>query len=296
MHVPVLYKEVCEFLEPNPGNFIVDGTVGGGGHARCIEKGIAPHGTLLAIDRDKKAIGRFRGSEHAKKVKVICHEGSYADLHQILTEHDLGLPDGILLDLGFSSEQLGASGRGFSFKKDEPLIMTYNENDVPLRDLLAKLNEAELTNIIRENGGERMAKRISRAICEAQKRKRIETSGELARIVRGALPKNYERGRIDPATRTFQALRMYANDELGHINKFLEILPQVLAPKGRILIISFHSLEDRMVKHAFHTYENEGVLELITKKPIAPSLEEKKENPRSRSAKLRVARLRANHS
>lgn len=288
MHVPVLWKEVETVLEFRPGLFVVDGTLGGGGHATMMARRIAPNGTLLGIDRDPEAIRRVRIEEEG--VRIITARGSYADLPEVLRRHGLPKPDRILLDLGFSSDQLEESGRGFSFLKDEPLLMTYDPDAEPVRTIMRRMREAELAKVIREYGGERMAGRIARAIVAAEKRKAIGTSKELAEIVRQALPKRYERGRIDPATRTFQALRIYANEELEHLEKFLEFLSEVLAPEGRVAIISFHSLEDRMVKRSFRKGAQEGQYELLTRKPIVPKEEEVAANPRSRSAKVRAVR------
>lgn len=293
-HVPVLLQEVIEGLDPKRGAFFIDGTVGGGGHAREILARIGDEGTLLGVDRDPRMIEARKG-EWGDQKNVVLAEGSYADLPEIMKAAFAGrssVPkaDGLLLDLGFSSEQLAGSGRGFSFNADEPLLMTYGDDAIPVHEILRKLDEEELARIIRELGGERMAKRVAHAICERERSVRILRSGELADIVRRALPKGYERGRIDPATRTFQALRIYANHELENLETLIAEIPHILAPGGRVAIITFHSLEDRIVKTKFKSLEKEGMLEIITKKPIVPRREEIAGNPRSRSAKLRVAK------
>jgi len=225
-------------------------------------------------------------------VGLTC--GNYADLPVILETKKMGKADGLLLDLGFSSEQLENSGRGFSFNPPaggEPLIMTYDVGRKPVKALLRGLNIKELAKIIFELSGEKFAMRIAEAIKKREAIKPIETTEELCRAIRSAVPKNYEHGRIDPATRTFQALRIYANDELGNLKKVLDNLGKILKPGGRVTIISFHSLEDKIVKQSFREEENAGRLKILTKKPITPSASEIKENPRSRSAKLRAAQI-----
>jgi 16S rRNA (cytosine1402-N4)-methyltransferase len=286
MHRPVLLKEVLHYLDPHPGDFMVDGTIDGGNHAAAIMEKILPGGKLLGIDWDEAMVA---------KSKFFAIHGNYADLPKILAREKLPRADGLLLDLGFSSEQIlggsEGSGRGFSFSetsKDEPLLMTYSDSQASVAQILREIDEQSLADVIYEFGGERMSRRIAKAIKEHGRRRPIETAGELAEIIREALPKSYERGRIDPATRTFQALRIYANDELKNLTRVLDELPEILAPGGRAVIISFHSLEDRIVKQAFQKMAKEGKVDLLTKKPIAATREEIKENPRARSAKLRA--------
>jgi 16S rRNA (cytosine1402-N4)-methyltransferase len=228
---------------------------------------------------------------------IVVH-GNYADLPEILLERDLPKADGLLLDLGFSSEQLvpsdGSAGRGFSFAESaasEPLFMTYDDSQEPVSEILRRIDEKLLADVIYEFGGERGSRRIAKAIKDRGRRKPILTAGELAETVRGALPRGYEHGRIDAATRTFQALRIYANGELKNIKKLLDFLGDVVKPGGRVAIITFHSLEDRIVKQTFQKLAKEKKLEIVTKKPIAASREEIRENPRARSAKLRVATI-----
>ena len=288
-HVPVLLQEVLEILDPHPGGFVVDGTVDGGGHARAVLERIMPGGKFLGTDLDAMLIAERRASNTDPK-NVFFIRGNYADLPEILRREGLPKADGLLLDLGFSSEQLASSGRGFSFSevsKDEPLLMTYGDEREPLRDVLKRMPEKELADIIFEFGGERRSRQIAKAIVEHRRRKAIVTAGDLADVVRAALPKGYEHGRIDRATRTFQALRIYANDELGNLQKILNGLSDVLAPGGRAAIITFHSLEDRIVKLAFRDMAKSGRAEFINKKPIVATREEIRDNPRSRSAKLR---------
>ena len=270
-HTPVLLKEVMGLLEPKAGEFFIDGTTGGGGHSRAIQEKIGPNGQLLAIDWEKTG-------------------ENYADLPQILADKNLGLADGLLLDLGFSSEQIGG-GRGFSFQTDEPLLMTYDPKAEPVKQILKRLTEEELAKIVKELGEERFPKRIARHIYDRERERPIETTMELAEIVRAAVPRSYEHGRIHPATRTFQALRIYANHELENLERVLKSLDSIVKPGGRVAIISFHSLEDRLVKNYFRDYAKAGKVRLLTKKPIQASREEAMANPRSRSAKLRCVEL-----
>ncbi len=225
----------------------------------------------------------------AANSKLILVRSNYADLPEILERENLPKADGLLLDLGFSSEQLIA-GRGFSFSgPEEPLLMTYDRYAVPVKSLIKQLNEPELAEIIKEFGEEHCVKRIAHAIKHS--RFQIETNKQLAEVVAKALPRNYEKGRIHPATRTFLALRIYANQELENLKKLLDFSERILKIGGRIAIISFNSLEDRIVKNYFREKSKEGKMEILTKKPISPSIEETKQNPRSRSAKLRAAIL-----
>lgn len=291
-HDPVMLKEAIEYLRPVPGSFIVDGTVDGGGHAEAILDALEARGTFLGIDWDsemlvaaKKTIVRFSGAD----LEVVLVPENYANLPAILLERGLPKPDGILLDLGFSTIQLELAGRGFSFLKDEPLLMTYSDSLTPVRHMLRDVREEELVTIIRTYGEERFARRIAAAIKARTKTKMIETSGELAGIIARAVPANYERGRIHPATRTFQALRIYANHELTNLETFLAALPQLLTHAGRVVILSFHSLEDRLVKNYFRDFERKKQLRVLTKKPVCASEEEIMRNPKSRSVKLRAA-------
>lgn len=302
LHTPVLLNEVIKLLNPQAGDFVIDGTVDGGGHAAAILERIMPSGKFLGLDLDteilksaKKRLAAIANSQSPISKKIFLANGSYANLPEIMREQKLPKADCLLLDLGFSSEQLessgGGNGRGFSFQRDEPLIMTYDNKRQPVREILKIATEKELTKIISEFGGERFAKMIARAIVERERIRPIETSAELAEVVRATAPKNYERGRIDPATRTFQALRIYANGELENLRKLLGCLGKIIRPGGRAAIISFHSLEDRIVKEDFRREEKAGKLKILTKKPIGPSAEEIKANHRSRSAKLRAAML-----
>lgn len=271
VHKPVLLKEVMTLLDPKPGEFFIDGTAGGGGHTKALQERVGETGQVLAIDWEKTG-------------------ENYADLAEILEKKNLGKADGLLMDLGFSSEQIGG-GRGFSFQKDEPLLMTYDPKAEPLKQILKELTEEELRKIIREFGEERYAERIARAIYEEERKRPIETTMQLVEIIKNAVPKNYERGRIHPATRTFMALRIYANHELENLEKLLQNLEKILKSSGRAAIISFHSLEDRLVKNYFRDYAKMKKLKILTKKPIQANQEEISANPRARSAKLRAAQM-----
>ncbi|MEK7554995.1 MAG: 16S rRNA (cytosine(1402)-N(4))-methyltransferase RsmH [Patescibacteria group bacterium] len=290
-HIPVLLHEVVNVLDPKTGECFVDGTLGGGGYAAEILNRFGGSGKFLGIDWDSRMLRdaqeRISGIA-GPGVELALEVGNYADLLDILGEKGFGRADGIVLDLGFSSDHVGVSGRGFSFMRDEPLLMTYSDDATPVKELIRGMDESELRGIIRAFGEERYAGRIARAIKERLRRGKIEMSGELTEIIVKALPRQYERGRIHPATRTFQALRIFANRELENLEQFIETLPEIVAPGGRVAIVSFHSLEDRIVKHGFRGIVSEGLATLITKKPITPTLSEIAENPRARSAKLRA--------
>lgn len=287
-HIPVLLNETLRLLDPKPREFFIDGTFGGGGHSKAILNKIGSRGNLLVLDWDKRAIAKGK-QELAYYKNVIFVNDNYVNLPNILQEKKLPKADGLLLDLGFSSDQLESLGKGFSFNRDEPLLMTYSNESTPVHRLLEKLSEKELAEIIWKLGEERFARKIASAIYFRQKQKPIKTSGELAEIIKGAVPGNYERGRIHPATRTFQAFRIYANKELDNLDQTLKSLDNILNLGGRAGIISFHSLEDRLVKNNFRDSAKAGKLIILTKKPITANSEEIVRNPRSRSAKLRAA-------
>jgi 16S rRNA (cytosine1402-N4)-methyltransferase len=301
VHKPVLLHEVITFLDPQPGDFIIDGTVDGGGHAAAIAQRIGPSGRLLGLDWDERLLEKCKARFADQKNVTLMH-GNYADLSNIIPTQELGKADGLLIDLGFSSEQLEASGRGFSFGEaaaQEPLLMTYDDSRVPVWQIIREESEASLANIIYEFGGERMSRRIAKAIKDHGRKTPIMTAGALADVVRVALTGGrdgehrgaYEHGRIDPATRTFQAFRIYANGELENLKTLLKNLGEIVKPGGRVAIISFHSTEDGIVKRAFQSLAKEGKVEIVTKKPVEATREEIKENPRSRSAKIRAIKM-----
>ncbi|KKU11273.1 MAG: Ribosomal RNA small subunit methyltransferase H [Parcubacteria group bacterium GW2011_GWB1_45_7] len=292
MHVPVLLHEVIEKLDPYGGEFVIDGTLGAGGHAKAFIERVSPGGKFLGIDWDRGAVERARRNLSAGGLeKFVIREGNYADLPEILAEENLGKADILFLDLGFSSDQLD-NGRGFSFQKNEPLIMTYNDEETPAYSAIRQLKKRELAEVIRTFSDERYAERIATAIYERGKKDPIKTTGELADVIKAAVPKNYEMGRINPATRTFQAIRMYINEELTNLETVLKDVKKIVGSGGRVGIISFHSKEDRIVKNYFRDMAHSGEAELITKKPLQASEEEIRNNPKSRSAKLRVLKIK----
>ena len=294
-HVPVLLKEVLEMLDPHPGEVMVDATLGAAGHGLQIAKKLVPGGSFVGIDWDWQRLQMAKevmGEEDLDLKKLVLVEDNYAKLEEILKDESLGKVDGLLLDLGFSSDQLG-EGRGFAFKgKEEPLEMTYNRNALPAYQLLPQLGQQKLIEIIRQFSDERYAPRIAKAIIERRHEgPPIVTNKDLAEVIRRAVPKNYERGRIDPATRTFMALRMYINGELDNIQNLLASLGAVMNVGGRVVIISYHSKEDAIIKSFFKEMAWEGKVKLLNKKVVKASKEEIEINPRSRSAKLRAIKI-----
>ncbi|MDO8442737.1 MAG: 16S rRNA (cytosine(1402)-N(4))-methyltransferase RsmH [bacterium] len=289
MHIPVLLNEVMEILKPQKGEFFIDGTFGAGGHSEKILEAIGEKGKLLAFDWDPKA--SERNIIILEKKNFTFANVNYANAKKFLQENNLPKADGLLLDLGFSSDQLEDSGKGFSFKKDEPLVMSYGESGPTAYEVVNTYSEEKLLEIIKELGEERFPGRIARVIVENRQKEPIKTSLQLARIIRSALPRNYEKGRIDPATRTFQALRIYVNGELENIKKILGDLESIVKSGGRVAVISFHSLEDRIVKNIFRDLKKSGKAELLNKKIISASRDEISNNPRSRSAKLRGLKI-----
>lgn len=285
VHVPVLLAEVLEWLDPQPGQHIVDGTVGGGGHAVPLAERVGPDGWVLGLDRDPAALERTALRVASWPIRLV--HGSYGDLPEILAEQGLGRVDGVLLDLGLSSDQLADAERGFSFQTGGPLDLRFDTTrGEPAWRLVKRLSAEHLANLIYHFGEERFSRRIAKALVEACRLQPRLTSEEVADIVRRVVPPSRDSQRIHPATRTFQALRIAINGELDILDTALRRLPDCLVPGGRLAIISFHSLEDRAVKIAFRADDR---LQVLTKKPITASETELVNNPRSRSAKLRVA-------
>jgi len=299
-HIPVLLNEVIKVLDPKPGEFIIDGTAGSGGHSAEILEKIGAKGKLLSIDWDSENIKNLETKFSGKKNIILVNE-NYASAAEILKKNDLDKADGLLIDLGFSSVQL-ESNRGFSFQKDEPLDMRYyvSENDPPAgggksreriqaaAEIVNSYSEKELADIFYIYGEERMSRQIAKKIVEERRKERIMTTGRLVEVVKMAVGRGYEKGRINPATRVFQALRIYVNKELENLETVLKSLSEIIRPNGRVAIISFHSLEDRIVKNYFREMEKNKSGKILTKKPIIASEEEIRSNPRSRSAKLRA--------
>ena len=285
-HEPVLTAEVIEHLRPERGGTFVDCTVGLGGHAQALLAAGATR--LIGLDRDTEALAIARDTLAPWGPRVELEHADYRTLGAILDSRHLALVDGTLADLGMSSMQLDASGRGFSFQRDEPLDMRMDRTSgETAADLVARATERELADAIFTYGEERFSRRIARAIASARLDAPVETTARLASIVRRAVPR---RGRIDPSTRTFQALRIWVNRELDGLDRFLETAVRRLAAGGRLVVISFHSLEDRIVKHTLRALSQGGdaVVRVLTKKPIVPSDAEVHRNPRARSAKLRA--------
>lgn len=287
-HLPVLLREVLEQLDPQPGQVVLDGTLGGGGHARAICQRVGSTGRVIALDRDPAAIEAGRQRMQGLPVELV--RANFCDAPEVLKQLNVAAVDAILLDLGLSSDQLADAERGFSFDSPGPLDLRFNPFEgEPASRLVNRLSEAHLAELIYRYGQERYSRRIARAIVAARHSAPIVTSRQLATIVRGAVPRTRDSLRIDPATRTFQALRIAVNDELKSLEIGLRRLPDLLKPAGRIAIISFHSLEDRRVKQAFR---DDPRLRVLTRKAIRPTVEEIEHNPRSRSARLRVAARR----
>jgi 16S rRNA (cytosine1402-N4)-methyltransferase len=285
VHIPVMLDEVLAWLNPHPGQTIVDGTLGGGGHTAVFLDRVEPGGRVVSLDRDPAPVAAAAARFAGRPLRIA--QANFCDLAEVLDQ--LGVPavDGVLLDLGLSSDQLADAQRGFSFTASGPLDLRFDtEEGDPAWALLARLNEEALANLIYEFGEERLSRRIARKIVARRATSPVRTAIELAELVRSCYPRGPKREKIDPATRTFQALRIAVNDELKSLDIALRRTADLLAPGGRLAIISFHSLEDRRVKHAFR--EDPRYREL-TRKPIVASDTEVAANPRSRSAKLRIA-------
>lgn len=304
-HTSVMVREVIASLRCRAGGVYVDGTVGGGGHAEAILQSTAPDGLLIGIDADGEALGEAEQRLAPFGDRKILVRGNFADMETILAERNVGAVDGILLDLGVSSHQLDTAERGFSFTLDAPLDMRMDRDGRrSAADLVNTLPWQELAGIIRDYGEERMAGRIARSIAKAREDSPIRTTTDLAGVVLRAMPAEAARQKIHPATRTFQALRIAVNDELTRLEKAMAGGIKRLGPGGRFSVISFHSLEDRIVKNAFRRAEKGCVcppdlpvcacgmkptLKVVTRKPVVPAADEIRDNPRSRSAKLRTA-------
>ena len=301
IHIPVLSKEIVDYLTSiAPKDHVpvyVDGTLGGGGHALLIAKALKGKVTVIGMDRDMEAVNRAKTTLlpalNDNENSLILECNNFRNLDTVLDKHGVKNVDMILLDLGISSDELDNSGRGFSFQKDEPLYMTMGDpktHPFTALDIVNGWEEDDIANVIFAYGEERYARRIAKAIVVYRQKKAIETSMELAEIVKGGVPVLYRRGKIHPATKTFQALRIAVNDELASIKEGIAKAYFRLNEGGRMAVISFHSLEDRIVKDFFKKQAKDGAI--ISKKPLRPSAEEVATNPRSRSAKLRFIEKR----
>jgi 16S rRNA (cytosine1402-N4)-methyltransferase len=285
-----MVEEVLSFLEPRKDATFVDLTVGGGGHAAVLAELLGPGGTLVGIDLDPRALelARKRLADRVAARVILIH-GNFADCDRLLAEAGIEGADGMLADLGVCSLHLDDPKRGFSFRSEAPLDMRMDtSSDLPTAaDIVNEASQGELEDIFREYGQERFARKIARLIVRERDKVPIETTEDLARIARRAYGPRWRR--IHPATRIFQALRIAVNAELDNLGRMLSVAPEVLRGGGRLAVISFHSLEDRIVKEDFRNRAAQGVYNVLTKKPVRPSEREVSENPRARSAKLRAA-------
>jgi 16S rRNA (cytosine1402-N4)-methyltransferase len=304
-HVSAMLHEAVACLSCRPGGVYVDGTIGGGGHARAICQQIMPGGILIGIDQDSDAIANAQSLLESFAPYVHLFHGNYISLPDYLDQLKINAVDGILLDLGLSQHQLESSGRGFSFQKDEPLDMRMDiRSPITAADLVNDLEETELIRIFKEYGEERWSKRIAGAIVAVRNRGKLETSRQLAEVVRSAVPgRAAAQQKIHPATRVFMALRIVVNKELERLQTFLDTAVDYLSPGGRLCILSFHSLEDRMVKQRFKALAQGCVcppdlplcacgrqpeVRLVTKKVMRPTAQESARNPMARSTRLRA--------
>jgi 16S rRNA (cytosine1402-N4)-methyltransferase len=287
-HVPVMTAEVLQHLRPEQGGLFVDCTVGLGGHSRALLEAGATR--VIGLDRDPAALARARDTLAPWGDRVELVHADYRALDEVLDQRNIDRVDGALADLGVSSMQFDAPGRGFSFQRDEPLDMRMDQTSGDsAADLVARSTERDLADAIFQFGEERFSRRIARLIVETRHETPIDTTGRLAALVRRAVPhRGYQR--IDPATRTFQALRIWVNGELDGLDRFVETAARRLRAAARLVVITFHSLEDRIVKHTLRAlHQRDGLVQVLTKKPIVAGDEEVHANPRARSAKLRAA-------
>ncbi len=281
--MPVLLAEVLDGLALQIGATVVDGTLGGGGHSRAIAERVGLRGRVVALDRDPQVVER--AGAHLPRNVTVRH-ASFTELETVLDDLGIQTIDAMLLDLGLSSDQLEDDSRGFSFRSSGPLDLRFDPTQgEPAWELLSRLREKELADLIYKYGEERASRAIARRIVQTRQHDPIRTAAELAALVRSCVRRSRHHS-IDPATRTFQALRIAVNQELDSLQSILELLPRRLRPGGRLAVISFHSLEDRLVKQAFRERE---LWQPVTKKPILAGETERALNPRSRSAKLRIA-------
>lgn len=308
-HIPVLLNEVLQYMDPQPGENLIDGTLGGAGHSKALLQKTAPGGRLLGIDLDAEAIEASRMNLKEYADRIILERGNFRDFAKFQKEHNFEPLNLFFLDLGISSKQLDDEMLGISFLKNSPLDMRLGGEEfgdrVNAEKILNEYSEDKLFNIIKNYGEERYARSIAAEIVKERKNGRIESTKELVDVISNAVPSKYKHGRIHFATRTFQALRIAVNEELANLEKVLPEILDRMAPGGRIGVVSFHSLEDRIVKRFFNNESRDCVcapevpvcvcnhrkkLELITRKPVRPTEEEVERNPRSRSARFRVAR------
>ncbi len=290
-HTPVLLQETIDNLALVPNQIVLDGTFGGGGHSELIAEKINPKGVLIALDVDEKtlSIAKKRIEDKGLEIKIYAVNENFRNVGHVLKSLGIEKIDRALLDLGFSSDQISEGGRGFSFMKDEPLEMTLSgKKDYTAIDFLNTKSEDEIAQTLIDFGEESFARKIAEGIVVARKQKPITTTGELVEIVKSATPEWYHHKKIHPATKTFQAIRIAVNDELGALKEFLSKAPQIMNKHGRLALITFHSLEDRIVKQTMIDWESNNLGKRVKRSVFKPSREEVLANKRSRSAKLRV--------
>jgi 16S rRNA (cytosine1402-N4)-methyltransferase len=297
VHAPVLVRPLLEYLSPQPGERVFDGTLGLGGHAEVLIQRIRPGGVYLGVDLDPRMLAEAQARvRQVDEVRLILKLGNYRDILSLLAEAGMEAADVMLLDLGVNSAQLDDAARGFSFDREGPLDMRFDpaQKESAL-DLVNRLSEEELADIFFHYGGEMNSRRVARRICQVRHTARISSTRVLAAAVEQAYiaAGAYRRDAIHPATKVFQALRVAVNRELENLEAFLAVATGCLSPGGRVAVISFHSLEDGIVKRAFREQKSAGALEELTKRPVVAEADERESNPRSRSAKLRVARRKA---
>jgi 16S rRNA (cytosine1402-N4)-methyltransferase len=290
-HIPVLLNEILAGLDPKEGEIFLDGTVNRGGHAKAIGEKLGQTGLLIGLDRDAQALTEAKENLKDLPCQVSLILGNFRDLGDILDAKGIKAIDGALFDFGLSSQQLDDSGRGFTFRHDEPLLMTFEaesgENDLTAAKIVNEWEESVLADILFTYAEERYSRQIAKGIVDARRRAHILTTGQLVAVIEAAVPAGYKRGKINCATKTFQALRIAVNDELGAIKEGVRSAWEILKPGGRLAVISFHSLEAGIVKEFFNAKKKERTGEIILK-AAKPSYLEVRANPRSRSAQLRI--------
>ena len=305
VHIPVLQKEILQYFDPKPNENFIDCTVGFGGHALAILEKTVPKGKLLGIDADSEVIRNLKLTIRNLEKRIVLAADNFANLKEIVKYTKFGPADGIIFDLGMSSWHLEESGRGFSFLKNEPLDMRYDlKNPLTAEKIINLWSEPDIEKILKEFGEENFAKKIAKTLINERKSYPIKTTFQLVRVIKKAVPlssqhpERQRRGKMSEAhrpqglhcaTRTFQAIRIAVNKELDNLTKVLPQAIEILPVNGKLLVISFHSLEDRIVKNFFREKSKENILKIITKKPVKPGFKEIKINPRSRSSKLRMA-------
>ena len=297
MHIPVLQKEIIKYFDPQPDDNFIDCTFGQGGHSRLLLRKNKPQGRVLAIEADSQLYQKFQeqgflAQDKELENRLILVNDSYTHLSKIIRDNEFVNIKGLLIDLGLSSWHLEESGRGFTFRKDEFLDMRYDVKNNPLTayELLSYWPLEEIEHVLKDFGEEQFARRIAQNIVKARKIKPIRTTLDLAKIIKESVPAWYGRRKINPATKTFQAIRIAVNGEIENLKKVLDQTIDVINIGGVVAIISFHSLEDREVKNFFKEAKRLKLVKILTKKPVVPQIEEIKINPRSRSAKLRIAK------